>query len=136
MKNQFAWASALVLAIGAALQVETKAAYTNANGTIITNGTIIITTDAAGDGHFFLQSSSTIDDMDDNRGPGYAPGDAAMGELVMDNGYSVRRLIPSTSFILRGLLQTRPPPQRMQARNRVVHLPGLARVRPFLDPAL
>ena len=92
MKNQFAWASALALAIGAASQLETTATYTNANGTIITNGTIIITTRAAGDGHFFRQSSSTVDDMDDNRGPGCTPGDAAMGELLMDNGYSVRLL--------------------------------------------
>ena len=92
MKNRFVWAGALALAIGVISQVETKAAYTNSNGTIITNGTIIITTRAAGDGHFFLQSSSTIDDMDDNRGPGYSPGDAAMGELLMDNGYSVKLL--------------------------------------------
>ena len=92
MKNRFVWASALALAIGAISQVETKAAYTNMNGTVITNGTIIITTRAAGDGHFFLQSSSTTDDMDDNRGSGYSPGDAAMGELLMDNGYSVKLL--------------------------------------------
>src|ERR1035438_4517156 len=62
------------------------------NGTVITNGTIVITTRAAGDGHFFLQSSSTIDDMDDNRGPGHSPGDAAMAALLMDNGYSVKLL--------------------------------------------
>jgi formylglycine-generating enzyme required for sulfatase activity len=92
MKNQFAWASALALVIGVASQVETKAAYTNANGTIITNGTIIITTRAANDGHFFRQSSSTIDDMDDNRGPGCTPGDVAMGEWLMDNGYSIKLL--------------------------------------------
>src|ERR1017187_8146128 len=92
MKNRCVWASALVLTIGATAQVETKAAYTNANGTLITNGTIIITTRAAGDGHFFLQSSSTTADMDDNRGPGFSPGDAAMGELLMDNGYSVKLL--------------------------------------------
>jgi hypothetical protein len=92
MKNQFVWASALALAIGAIGQVETKAAYTNSNGTIITNGTIIITTRAAGDGHFFTQSSSLTADMDDNRGPGYSPGDSAMCELLQDNGYSTKLL--------------------------------------------
>src|ERR1019366_2612396 len=92
MKNRCVWASALVLTIGATAQVETRAAYTNWNGTLITNGPIIITTRAAGDGHFCLQSSSTTDDMDDNRGPGFSPGDAAMGELLMDNGYSVKLL--------------------------------------------
>ena len=92
MKIQFAWASSLALAMAAIPQFETKAAYTNSNGTVITNGTIIVTTRAAGDGHFFLQSSSTIDDMDDNRGPGYSPGDSAMCELLQDNGYSTRLL--------------------------------------------
>jgi hypothetical protein len=92
MKSRFVWAGALALAIGAISQVASQAAYTNLNGTVITNGTIIVTTRAAGDGHFFLQSSSTIDDMDDNRGSGYSPGDAAMGELLMDNGYSVKLL--------------------------------------------
>jgi hypothetical protein len=92
MKNRSVWASALALAIGIISQVETKAAYTNINGTVITNGTIIVTTRAAGDGHFFLQSSSTTDDMDDNRGPGYSPGDSAMCELLQDNGYSTKLL--------------------------------------------
>src|ERR1035441_2294995 len=92
MRNRFVWAGALALAIGAASQVETKAAYTNFNGTVITNGTIIITTRAASDAHFFRQSSSTTDDMDDSRSPGYSPGDAAMVDLLMDNGYSVRLL--------------------------------------------
>lgn len=92
MKNQFEWASFLALALGAISQLETKAAYTNSNGTVITNGTIIVTTRAAGDGHFFLQSSSTIDDMDDNRGPGYSPGDSAMCELLQDDGYSTKLL--------------------------------------------
>jgi hypothetical protein len=92
MKNQFVWAGALALAIGAASQVATYAAYTNANGTVITNGTIIVTTRAANDGHFFLQSSSSIDDMDDNRGSGTSPGDVAMCELLQDNGYSTKLL--------------------------------------------
>jgi hypothetical protein len=83
--------STLALAVGAVSQVETRA-YTNVNGTVITNGPIIVTTRAAGDGHFFLQSSSTLDDMDDNRGSGFSPGDAAMAELLMDYGYSVRLL--------------------------------------------
>src|SRR5271157_6205415 len=92
MKNRLAWAGAIALAFLAASQVETRAVYTNLNGTIITNGTIIVTTRAAGDGHFFLQSSSTIDDMDDNQGPGFSPGDAAMCQLLQDNGYAVKLL--------------------------------------------
>jgi hypothetical protein len=97
MRNRFVWAGALALAIGATSQVETKAAYTNFNGTVITNGVIIITTRAANDGHFFSQSSSTIDDMDDPRGPGYSPGDSAMGELLGDFGYSVH-MIPDKAL--------------------------------------
>src|ERR1039458_7673101 len=92
MNNRFVWASALALAIGAISQVESKAAYTNLNGTVITNGVILVTTRGAGDGHFFLQSSSTVDDMDDNRGSGYSPGDSAMCELLQDNGYTTRLL--------------------------------------------
>jgi hypothetical protein len=92
MRNRYLWAGALALAIGALSQVEIKAAYTNQNGTIITNGTIIVTTRAANDGHFFTQSSSTVDDMDDNRGSGTSPGDVAMCELLQDNGYSTRLL--------------------------------------------
>src|SRR5882672_9242431 len=92
MRTRFVWASALALAIEAISQVETKAAYTTSNGTVITNGTIIVTTRAGGDGHFFLQSSSTLDDMDDSRGPGYSPGDSAMCELLQDNGYSTKLL--------------------------------------------
>jgi hypothetical protein len=101
MRNRFIWAGALALGIGIASQVETKAAYTNSNGTVITNGTIIVTTRAAGDGHFFLQSSSTIDDMDDNRGPGYSPGDSAMCELLQDNGYSTK-LVPDKALCYTG----------------------------------
>jgi len=92
MRNWLVRPVTLALAVGAISQVETKAAYTNLNGTIITNGTIIVTTRAAGDGHFFLQSSSTLDDMDDNRGSGYSPGDSAMCELLQDNGYSTKLL--------------------------------------------
>jgi len=92
MKNRYIWAGTLALAIGAVSQVEAKAAYTNQNGTIITNGTIIVTTRAANDGHFFTQSSSSIDDMDDNRGSGTSPGDVAMCELLQDNGYTTKLL--------------------------------------------
>ena len=92
MKNRFVWASALALAVGAISEVATQAAYTNSNGTVITNGVILVTTRAASDGHFFLQSSSTIDDMDDNRGSGYSPGDSAMCELLQDSGYTTRLL--------------------------------------------
>ena len=92
MINKFAWAGVAALAVGTWVLPEAKAAYTNLNGNVITNGTIIVTTRAAADGHFFLQSSSTLDDMDDNRGPGYAPGDSAMCELLQDNGYSTKLL--------------------------------------------
>lgn len=92
MKNHSLSAGFFVLALGAIIPSQMNAAYTNSNGTIITNGTIIVTTRAAGDGHFFLQSSSTIDDMDDNRGPGFSPGDSAMCELLQDNGYSTKLL--------------------------------------------
>jgi hypothetical protein len=92
MKNRFVWAGALALAIGAISQVDAKAAYTNANGIVITNGTIIVTTRAANDGHFFLQSSSTIGDMDSPQGSGTSPGDVAMCELLQDNGYSTKLL--------------------------------------------
>ena len=97
MKNRFVWASALALAIGAISQVESNAAYTNSNGIVITNGTIIVTTRAAGDGHFFTQSSSPTDDMDDTRGPGFSPGDSAMCELLQDNGYSTK-LVPDKAL--------------------------------------
>jgi len=92
MKNRYIWAGALALAIGAVSQVETKAAYTNLNGTIITNGVIVMTTRAAQDAWFHMQSSSTgLWDADDNRGPGvFTPGDVAMGELLQDHGYSTR----------------------------------------------
>lgn len=92
MKKSSPWTSSLALALAAISQIETRAAYTNSNGTVITNGTIIVTTRGAGDGHFFLESSSTLDDMDDNRGPGFSPGDAAMCELLQDNGYSTKLL--------------------------------------------
>lgn len=82
----------MALAIGAISQVDVKAAYTNQNGVVITNGTIIVTTRAANDGHFFLESSSPIDDMDDPRGSGTSPGDVAMCELLQDNGYSTKLL--------------------------------------------
>jgi hypothetical protein len=92
MKNRYLWAGALALAIGAISQMETKAQWTNLNGTVITNGAILVTTRAANDGWFFQQSSSTVDDMDDNRGSGTSPGDVAMCELLEDNGYTTRLL--------------------------------------------
>ncbi len=92
MKNRIVWTGALALLFGALSQVDTRAAFTNSSGVVITNGTIIVTTRAAGDGHFFLQSSSTICDMDDNRGSGCSPGDVAMCELLQDNGYTTKLL--------------------------------------------
>jgi hypothetical protein len=107
MRNRFVWAGALALAIGATSQVETKAAYTNVNGTIITNGTIIITTRAANDNWFVTQSSAPAWDPDDPRGPGFTPGDSAMGELLGDHGYSVHMLPDKAlSYFNNGFLGT------------------------------
>ncbi len=78
MKNRFKWASALALAVLVSSQKETKAAYTNADGVVITNGVIIITTRSANDDWFFRQSSAPQWDADEAAGPGNAPGDAAM----------------------------------------------------------
>ncbi len=52
---------------------------------------VVITTRSAQDGFYHQQSSSTLWDADDNRGPGvFSPGDAAMGILLQDNGYTTR----------------------------------------------
>ncbi len=93
MKNQFVWVSALALAVTATSQIETHAAYTNSDGVIITNGVVIITTRTAIDAFWRQQSSSTLWDADDAKGPGdFSPGDAAMGELLQDYGYTTRML--------------------------------------------
>ncbi|HWV98812.1 MAG TPA: hypothetical protein VNZ64_03865 [Candidatus Acidoferrum sp.] len=91
MKNMSAWAGALALAVVAFSQMETKGAYTNSDGLIITNGVVLITTRTAVDAFWRQQSSSSIWDADDAKGPGsFSPGDAAMGELLGDYGYTVR----------------------------------------------
>jgi hypothetical protein len=98
MKNRYLWAGALALAIGVTSELETKAAYTNLDGTIITNGVVLITTRSAQDGWFHTESSSSIWDADDNRGPGaFTPGDAAMAELLQDNGYTTR-MVPEKAL--------------------------------------
>jgi hypothetical protein len=97
MRNRFVWAGALALAIGVVSPVETKAAITNLDGIIITNGVIIITTRTAVDAFWRQQSSSQLWDGDDPAGPGVvSPGDAAMGELLGDHGYTVRVLPEQT----------------------------------------
>ncbi len=102
MKNRFVWVGALALGVGAVSQVQTKAAHTNSNGTIITNGTIIVTTRSGGDGWYYKQGSSlSTYDMGDSRGPGCSPGDVAMCELLQDNGYSTR-LIPDKALCWQG----------------------------------
>jgi hypothetical protein len=91
MKSRFAWASALALAVLVIPQTETKAAYTNLDGIIITNGVIVMTTRSGQDAFWRQQSSSGLWDADDNRDPGdFTPGDAAMAELLQDNGYTTR----------------------------------------------
>lgn len=91
MKNLSAWAGALALAVVALSQTETKAAYTNSDGLVITNGVVLITTRTAVDAFWRQQSSSVLWDADDAKGPGViSPGDAAMSELLGDSGYTVR----------------------------------------------
>src|ERR1039457_2814444 len=82
MKNRFVWVSALALAIGAISQVESKAAYTNSNGLVITYGISIATPSAACDVHFFSPSSSPTDHMDATRCRCFSTGDSAMCELL------------------------------------------------------
>lgn len=84
MKQRLGWLGAFVLAVSLTSQVETKA---------ITNGVIIITTRTAQDAFWRQQSSSSLWDGDDAKGPGvFTPGDAAMGELLQDHGYTTRML--------------------------------------------
>ena len=92
MKHRLVWAGACALAVSLTSPTETKATnFTNANGVVITNGVIFVTTRSASDAWFYSQSSSTIWDGDDPRGPGaYSPGDAKMCELLQDHGYSTR----------------------------------------------
>lgn len=93
MKHMSAWAGALALAVFAWSQTDTKAAYTNSDGIVISNGVVLITTRTAVDAFWRQQSSSTLWDADDAKGPGVtSPGDAAMGELLGDYGYTVRIL--------------------------------------------
>jgi hypothetical protein len=93
MKNRFVWAGALALAVTVLSPTETKAAITNLDGTIITNGVIIITTRTGEDAFWRQQSSSALWDGDDLAGAGvFSPRDAAMGELLGDYGYTVRVL--------------------------------------------
>lgn len=85
MKNRFGWASAVALAITVGSQVQTMG---------LTNGLVVISTRTASDALYRQISSSTLYDADDFKGPGaFSPGDAAMAELLQDNGYSTR-LVP------------------------------------------
>lgn len=100
MKHRFAWASAVALAITVISPIETRAAYTNSDGLIISNGVVFVTTRSASDGWFRTQSSSTVWDTDDPRGPGgYSPGDVKMCEMLQDYGYATR-LMPEKSLSL------------------------------------
>jgi hypothetical protein len=94
MKHRLVWASALALAVIATSQTESKAAYTNSDGILITNGVIVISTRTASDALYRRISSSSLYDADDFKGPGVAvPGDSAMAALLSDHGY-VTRLVP------------------------------------------
>lgn len=89
MKHRIAWLGAL--ALGAALN-------TAPHARALTNGVVVITTRSAIDAFWRQQSSSTLWDADDAKGPGvFSPGDAAMGELLQDNGYTVR-MVPEKAL--------------------------------------
>jgi hypothetical protein len=91
MRNRFALASTFALAITLLGSADSQAAYTNSDGIIITNGVVLITTRTAIDAFWRQQSTSSLWDADDAPGPGtFSPGDAQMGELLEDYGYSVR----------------------------------------------
>ncbi len=91
MKNRFIWAGAVALALTTICPLQVRADYTNSDGLVITNGVVLITTRSAIDAFWRQQSSSSLWDADDDKGPGvFSPGDAAMGELLQDYGYSVR----------------------------------------------
>src|SRR5437773_12146409 len=99
MKYRLIWAGALTLALIVTSQTETKATnLTNVNGVVITNGVIFVTTRSGSDGWFRTQSSSSVWDPDDPRGPGgFSPGDVKMCEVLMDYGYSTR-LMPEKAL--------------------------------------
>ncbi len=104
MKNRFVWGSAVALAVTLTSQMQTKATnFTNINEVVITNGVIFVTTRSGSDGWFRTQSSSTVWDADDPRGPGfYSPGDAKMCEALMDHGYTTR-VLPEKALSLQNL---------------------------------
>lgn len=103
MKNRFVSAGALVMVLTLAWQTETKAVFTNGMGVVVTNGVVFVTTRSASDSWFRTQSSSTVWDTDDPRGPGgFSPGDVKMCEVLMDYGYSTR-LIPEKALSFQSL---------------------------------
>jgi hypothetical protein len=76
MRSRFAWASAAALAFTLTSPIETKAAYTNLDGIVITNGVILMTTRSASDDWWHRNSGSGLYDGDDAKGPGsFSPGD-------------------------------------------------------------
>ncbi len=91
MKSRFAGAGALALALMGIGISPARGDYTNRDGLVITNGVVLITTRSGQDAFWRQQSSSSLWDADDDKGPGiFSPGDSAMGELLQDYGYSVR----------------------------------------------
>jgi hypothetical protein len=89
MKSQFVWVSALALA---------GALTSSVQGQALTNGVIVITTRSAQDAYWRQTSSSSLWDADDAKGPGtFSPGDAAMGILLQDNGYTTR-MVPEKAL--------------------------------------
>ena len=94
MKHRLPWAGVLALAATLAAPLASIATnFTNGFGVVVTNGVIFVTTRSASDGWFRTQSSSTVWDTDDPRGPGgYSPGDVKMCEILQDHGYATRVL--------------------------------------------
>lgn len=104
MKHLFVLAGVLALATTLVSPPEVRATnFTNGWGVVLTNGIIFVTTRSASDGWFRTQSSSTVWDPDDPRGPGgYSPGDVKMCEILQDHGYSTR-VMPEKSLSYQSL---------------------------------
>ena len=110
MKNRFVWVGAVALAVMVNSQTEAKAAFTNINGIVVSNGVVFITTRSASDAWFRTQSSGTANpwDGEDVRGPGFfSPGDVKMCEVLMDNGYTTH-VFPEKALSLQNVNLTGP----------------------------
>lgn len=82
MKQRILTLGAMALAASLTSQVSAQS---------LTNGVIVISSRSAQDAFWRQQSSSSLWDPDDAKGPGFfSPGDATMGVLLQDHGYTVR----------------------------------------------